>query len=89
MEEIEQTGQEETEAQPLPEENVVVEAKPAPEKEAAAKTGSVPVESEDEASAKEGIHIPCVHRRISGSRCSHRDPAEDPGYDAFRIQGQN
>ena len=53
MEEIEQTGQEETEAQSLPEENVVVEAKPAPEKEAAAKTGSVPVQSEDEASAKE------------------------------------
>ena len=49
MEEIEQTGQEETEAQPLPEENVVAEAKPAPEKEAAAKTRSVPVESEDEA----------------------------------------
>lgn len=53
MEEIEQTGQEETEAQSLPEENVVVEAKPAPEKEEAAKTGSVPVQSEDEASAKE------------------------------------
>ena len=53
MEEIEQTGQEETEAQPLPEEKVVAEAKPAPEKEAAAKTGSVPVESEDEASARE------------------------------------
>lgn len=53
MEEIEQTGQEETEAQSLPEENIVVEAKPAPEKEAAAKTGSVPVQSEDEASAKE------------------------------------
>jgi len=53
MEEIEQTGQEETEAQFLPEENVVVEAKPAPEKEVAAKTGSVPVQSEDEASAKE------------------------------------
>lgn len=53
MEEIEQTGQEETEAQSLPEENVVVEAKPAPEKEVAAKTGSVPVRSEDEASAKE------------------------------------
>jgi len=53
MEEMEQTGQEETEAQSLPEENVVVEAKPAPEKEAAAKTGSVPVQSEDEASAKE------------------------------------
>src|SRR5665647_696236 len=49
MEEIEQTGQEETEAQSLPEENVV----PAPEKEAAAKTGSVPIQSEDEASAKE------------------------------------
>ena len=55
MEEIEQTGQEETEAQPLPEENVVAEAKPAPEKEAAAKTRSVPVETEDEAaSPKEG-----------------------------------
>jgi len=53
MEEIEQTGQEETEAQSLPEENVVVEAKPAPEKEAAAKTGSVPIQSEDETSAKE------------------------------------
>ena len=53
MEEIEQTGQEETEAQSLPEENVVVEAKPTSEKEAAAKTGSVPVQSEDEASAKE------------------------------------
>lgn len=54
MEEIEQTGQEENEAQPLPEENVVAEAKPAPEKEAAAKAGSVPVETEDEATAKEG-----------------------------------
>ncbi len=54
MEEIEQTGQEETEEQPLPEENIEAEAKPAPEKEAAAKTRSVPVESEDEASAKEG-----------------------------------
>ena len=55
MENIEQTGQEETEAQPLPEENVVAEAKSAPEKEAAAKTRSVPVETEDEAaSPKEG-----------------------------------
>jgi small subunit ribosomal protein S2 len=55
MEEIEQTGQEENKAQPLPEENVVAEAIPAPEKEAAAKTVSVPVETEDEApSAKEG-----------------------------------
>ena len=54
MEEIEQTGQEETEAQPLPEENIEVEAEPAPEKEATAKAGSVPVESEDEASAREG-----------------------------------
>ena len=53
MEEIEQTGQEETEAQPLPEENTEAEAKPAPEKEAAAKTGSVPAESEDEVSARE------------------------------------
>ncbi|KKG10883.1 30S ribosomal protein S2 [Methanosarcina sp. 2.H.T.1A.6] len=53
MEEIEQTGQEETGEQPLPEENVVAEAKP--EKEAAAKTGSVPVESGEEAvSPKEG-----------------------------------
>jgi small subunit ribosomal protein S2 len=55
MEEIEQTGQEENKEQPLPEENVVAEAEPAPEKEAAAKTGSVPVETEEEeASAKEG-----------------------------------
>jgi small subunit ribosomal protein S2 len=54
MEEIEQTGQEETGAQPLPEENVVAEAKPAPEKEAAVKTGSVPVADEDVAAAKEG-----------------------------------
>ncbi|MCC4772191.1 30S ribosomal protein S2 [Methanosarcina sp. DH2] len=55
MEEIEQTGQEETGAQPLPEENIVAEAKPAPEKEAAVKTESVPVESEEEAaSPKEG-----------------------------------
>jgi small subunit ribosomal protein S2 len=55
MDEIEQTGQEETGAQPLPEENVVAEAKPAPEKEAAVKTESIPVESEEEAaSPKEG-----------------------------------
>ena len=55
MEEIEQTGQEETGEQPLPEEDVVAEAKPEPEKEAAVKTGSVPVESEDETvSPKEG-----------------------------------
>lgn len=55
MEEIEQTGQEENNEQPLPEEDVVAEAKPAPEKEAAAKTGSVPVEAEEEEpSAKEG-----------------------------------
>jgi small subunit ribosomal protein S2 len=54
MEEIEQTGQEETEEQPLPEENVEAEVKPEPEKEAAAKAGSVPVASEDEASAREG-----------------------------------
>lgn len=53
MEEIEQTGQEENNAQPLPEEDVVAEAKPAPEKEAAAKTGSVPVETEEEVPAKE------------------------------------
>jgi small subunit ribosomal protein S2 len=52
MEEIEQTGQEETEAQPSPEENIVVEAEP--EKEAETKIRSAPVESEDEASAKEG-----------------------------------
>lgn len=54
MEEIEQTGQEETEAQPLPEENAEAEVKPAPEKEAATKAGSVPVISEDEAVAREG-----------------------------------
>lgn len=55
MEEIEQTGQEENNEQPLPEEDVVAEVKPAPEKEAAAKTGSVPVEAEEEEpSAKEG-----------------------------------
>lgn len=54
MEEIEQTGQEETEEQPLPEENQEAEAKPAPEKEAAAKAGTVPVISEDEAAAREG-----------------------------------
>jgi small subunit ribosomal protein S2 len=54
MEEIEQTGQEETEEQPLPEENVEAEAEPEPEKEATAKAGSVPVASEDEASAREG-----------------------------------
>ena len=54
MEEIEQTGQEETEVQPSPEEEAVTEAKPAPEKEEAAKTGSVPVESGEEASAREG-----------------------------------
>ena len=54
MEEIEHTEQEETETQPLPEENQEVEAKPAPEKEAATKAGSVPVASEDEASAREG-----------------------------------
>jgi len=54
MEEIEQTGQEETGAQPLPEENVVAEAKPAPEKEAAVKTGSVPVAEDEAASVKEG-----------------------------------
>ncbi|WP_410508654.1 30S ribosomal protein S2 [Methanosarcina hadiensis] len=52
MEEIEQTGQEETGAQPLPEEDVVAEAKPAPEKEAAVKT--VPVADDDAASVKEG-----------------------------------
>jgi small subunit ribosomal protein S2 len=54
MEEIEQTGQEETGAQPLPEEDVVAEAKPAPEKEAAVKTGSIPVADDEAASAKEG-----------------------------------
>lgn len=54
MEEIEQTGQEETEAQPLPEEDQEAEVKPAPEKEAAAKAGSVPVISEDESVAREG-----------------------------------
>ena len=56
MEEIEQTGQEETGAQPLPEENVVAEVEPAPEKEAAAKTESVPVADDEAASAKEGPH---------------------------------
>ncbi len=55
MEEIEQTGQEETGAQPMPEEEVVAEATPAPEKEAAVKTGSMPSESDDEAAShKEG-----------------------------------
>jgi small subunit ribosomal protein S2 len=54
MEEIEQTGQEETGAQPLPEEETVAEAKPAPEKEAAVKTESVKVSEDEEASAKEG-----------------------------------
>ena len=54
MEEIEQTGQEETEAQPLNEENFEeAEAKPVPEKEAA-KTDAVPVATDDEAVAKEG-----------------------------------
>jgi small subunit ribosomal protein S2 len=54
MEEIEQTGQEETEEQPLPEENPEAEAKSAPEKEAEAKAGTVPVISEGEAAAREG-----------------------------------
>ncbi|HWR24691.1 MAG TPA: 30S ribosomal protein S2, partial [Methanosarcina sp.] len=56
MEEIEQTGQEEIEEQPSPEEDIMAEVESAPEKEVAEKTGSVPVmESEDEvASAKEG-----------------------------------
>jgi small subunit ribosomal protein S2 len=56
MEEIEQTGQEEIEAQPSPEEDFVAEEKSAPEKEATTENGSVPImESEDEvASAKEG-----------------------------------
>ncbi|MCQ1534582.1 30S ribosomal protein S2 [Methanosarcina sp. KYL-1] len=54
MEEIEQTGQEETEAQPVPEEEVLAEAEPAPEKEAA-KTEAVPVEApaEEAASSRE------------------------------------
>ena len=54
MEEIEEIVQEEKEAQDFPEENIVAEAKPAPEREAIAKTRSAPVESDDEASAKEG-----------------------------------
>jgi small subunit ribosomal protein S2 len=54
MEEIEEIVQEEKEAQDSPEENIVAEAKPAPEREAIAKTRSAPVESDDEASAKEG-----------------------------------
>lgn len=54
MEEIEQTGQEENEAQPVPEENITAEAKPEPEKEAAEKTGSVPETEDEAASAKEG-----------------------------------
>jgi small subunit ribosomal protein S2 len=54
MEEIEEIVQEEKEAHDSPEENIVAEAKPAPEREAIAKTRSTPVESDDEASAKEG-----------------------------------
>ena len=54
MEEIEHAGQEETETQPLPEENQEAEAKPVPEMEATAKAGAVPVISEDEAVAREG-----------------------------------
>ena len=54
MEEIEETVQEENEAQHSPEKNIVAEAKPAPEREATAKTRYVPVESDNEASAKEG-----------------------------------
>ena len=54
MEEIEETVQEENEAQHSPEENIVAEAKHAPEREATAKIRSAPVESDDEASAKEG-----------------------------------
>ena len=54
MEEIEEIVQEEKEAQDSPEENIVAEAKPAPEREAIAKTRYAPVESDDEASAKEG-----------------------------------
>ena len=61
MEEIEEIVQEENEAQHSPEENIVAEAKPAPEREATAKTRSTPVESDDEASAKEGSYIPCGH----------------------------
>ena len=53
MEEIEQTGQEENQTQPLPEENIEAEAEPAPEKEAAAKTGNAGTKDED-ASEKEG-----------------------------------
>jgi small subunit ribosomal protein S2 len=54
MEEIEETVQEENEAQPSPEENIVAEAKYAPEREVTAQIRSAPVESDDEASAKEG-----------------------------------
>jgi small subunit ribosomal protein S2 len=55
MEEIEETvQQEENEAQHSPEENIVAETKPAPEREATAKIRYTPVESDDEASAKEG-----------------------------------
>jgi small subunit ribosomal protein S2 len=54
MEEIEETVQEENEAQHSPEENIVAEAKHAPEREATAQIRSAPVESDDEASAKEG-----------------------------------
>ena len=54
MEEIEEIVQEEKEVQYSPEENIVAEAKPESEREATVKTRSTPVESDDEASAKEG-----------------------------------
>jgi small subunit ribosomal protein S2 len=53
MEEIEKTGQEENEAQPVPEENIEAETEPAPEKEAEAESESVPETEGEAASVKE------------------------------------
>jgi small subunit ribosomal protein S2 len=88
MEEIEQTGQEENEEQPLPEEDVVAEAKPEPEKEAAAKTESIPVETEEEASVKEGSTslVPIDEYLAAGVHIGTQQKTQDMMRFVYRVR---
>jgi small subunit ribosomal protein S2 len=88
MEEIEETVQEENESQHSPDENTVAEAKPAPEREATTKTKSVPVESEDEASAKEGATslVPIDEYLAAGVHIGTQQKTQDMMRFVYRVR---
>jgi len=88
MEEIEETVQEENESQHSPDENTVAEAKLAPERETTTKTKYVPVESEDEASAKEGATslVPIDEYLAAGVHIGTQQKTQDMMRFVYRVR---